>query len=53
MNYISVHRLANKLHIPAQRIYWYIRNNKLIEGKDFIRSAKKVVRIEVREDLTV
>lgn len=53
MTFIPVHRLANKLGITASRIYRMIREHKLVEGKDYKRTKKEVVRIEVREDLKI
>lgn len=51
MGFIPVHRLANKTGIAVGKIYRAIREHKLLEGVDYVRVEKKVVRIEVREDL--
>ena len=50
-NYLSVHRVALKLGIKAYKIYRLIRKGKLIEGTDYKRITKTVVRLEVRDDL--
>jgi len=51
MTYLSVHRVALKLGIKAYKIYKLIREGKLVEGVDYKRTTKTVVRLEVRDDL--